>query len=60
MHLCESLIAKKLMDEVRKKGPQYQKCLEGGLELMKKLNVIVAEDQQHQNPRETGNVNSTL
>ena len=59
MHLCESLIATKLMDEVRKKSPQMLKGLEEAVEYIKKLSNIADEDLEHQNRNETGN-HSTL
>ena len=59
MHLCEFLIVKIMMDEIRKKGPQWQKNLENGLYMLKKLNTIAVEDQENGNQNQTGNVYTT-
>ena len=56
MNLSEFLIAKKMVDEVKKNGPKWEEDLENGLQVVKKINEIAREDQDHQNPVQTGNV----
>ena len=58
MHLSEFLIDKKLVETIKKKGPQMQKNLEGALQVVTKL-TKVAEDGEDETQDQTGNVYTT-
>lgn len=59
MHLSESLIDKILVDKIKEGGPQMQKQLEDTLQVVTKMNKVVQEDVEHENPSQTGNVYTT-